>query len=203
MFVAWLDTDTTVSAENTAPDIWVRGYDLVLNAATGNENGADKPNNVTWGSEGMFQAYFFIMSNETIEDGTGNYTIPFTYQQFETIDLPAQYKYIQDFKYNQADFTHVGINDAPVAKQEFVTVSQTMPNPANSVARFNVTLAEAATVNVTVTNMMGQTVQTMPASRLQAGVNEMQINVSNLSSGVYFYTVEAGKETVTKKMIVK
>ena len=203
MFVAWLDTDTTVSPENSAPDIWVRGFDLLLNAATGNETGDDRPNNVTWGSEGMFQSYFFIMSNETIEDGTGNYTIPFTYQQFETIDMPTQYKYIQDFKFNQADFIHVGIDDAPVAKQEFVSVSQTMPNPANSVARFNVTLAEAAMVNVTVTNMMGQTVQALPANRLQAGVNEMQINVSNLSSGVYFYTVEAGKEAVTKKMIVK
>jgi hypothetical protein len=203
MFVAWLDTDTTVAAENTAPDIWCRGFDLVENAATGNENGADLPTNVTYGSEGMFQAKFGIMSNRTIEDGAGNYTIPFTYQEFETIDQITQYKYIQDFKFNQADFIWVGINDTPVAKQEFVTVSQTMPNPAASVARFNVTLAEAATVNVTVTNMMGQTVQALPANKLQAGVNELQLNVSNLSSGVYFYTVEAGKEAVTKKMIVK
>ena len=203
MFVAWLDTDTTIAAENNAPDIWVRGYDLLENAATQNETGADRPVNVTWGSEGMFQAKFFVMSNIALEDGNGNFTIPFTYQQFETIDQPTQYKYIQDFKFNQSDFTFVGIQDAPVAKQEFVTVSQTMPNPANSVARFHVTLAEAAIVNVTVTNMMGQTVQALPANRLQAGVNELQINVSNLSSGVYFYTVEAGKEAVTKKMIVK
>jgi hypothetical protein len=42
----------------------------------------------------------------------------------------------------------------------------------------------------------------LPANRLQAGINEMQINVSNLSSGVYFYTVKAGKEAVTMKMIV-
>jgi hypothetical protein len=203
MFVAWLDTDTTVSAENSSPDIWVRGYDLVLNAATANDMGEDRPSNVTWGSEGMFQAYFFIMSNVALEDGAGNFTLPFTYQQFEAIDQPTQYKYIQDFSFNQADFIYVGINDAPVAKQEFVTVSQTMPNPAASVARFTVTLAEAAMVNVTVTNMMGQTVQAIPARKLQAGVNELQLNVSDLSSGVYFYTVEAGKEVVTKKMIVK
>lgn len=203
MFVAWLDTDTTVSAENSSPDIWVRGYDLVLNAATANDMVEDRPSNVTWGSEGMFQAYFFIMSNVALEDGAGNFTIPFTYQQFETIDLPTQYKYVQDFSFNQADFIIVGINDAPVAKQEFVSVSQTMPNPAASVARFTVALAEAAMVNVTVTNMMGQTVQTIPARKLQAGVNELQLNVADLSSGVYFYTVEAGKEVVTKKMIVK
>ena len=53
-------------------------------------------------------------------------------------------------------------------------------------------------VNITI----WQAVQALPANRLQAGINEMQINVSNLSSGVYFYTVKAGKEAVTMKMIV-
>jgi len=38
---------------------------------------------------------------------------------------------------------------------------------------------------------------------MQAGVNTVNINVSDLNSGVYFYTVEAGNNAITKKMIVK
>jgi hypothetical protein len=204
MFVAWLDTDSIVSDENNAPDIWCRGFDLVLNSASGNEMGADRPTNVTFGSIGTFQANFFIMANRSIEAVEGEYVIPFTFQEMEAIDQPVQYKYIRDFKFIIPEFIWLDANeDTPVAKQEFITVSQTMPNPSSSVARFNVTLAEAAVVNVTVTNMMGQTVEALPSRTLQAGANEITLDVSGWRAGVYFYTVEAGKEAVTKKMIVK
>ncbi|HZK07539.1 MAG TPA: T9SS type A sorting domain-containing protein [Bacteroidales bacterium] len=205
MFVAWLDTDTTISSENNNPDIWCRGVDLWSNSLTRDTTSWDSPTNVTYGSDATFQAHLFIMANRTFRDIHGNFIIPFSYQQMSVYDPsePVQYKYIPDFKFHESIFWYFDVNEATSAVEELVTVSQTMPNPANSVARFHVTLAEAATVNVAVTNMMGQTVQALPANRLQAGINEMQINVSNLSSGVYFYTVEAGKEAVTRKMIVK
>jgi hypothetical protein len=203
MFVGWLDTDTTISAENNAPDIWVRGVDVVTHTSTVDAAMADRPVNVTWGSGGMFQAYFFAMGNEVLEDGNGNYTIPFTYEEMATINDPVQYMYIQDFKFNEADFTLVGMEEKPVVKQIAATVSQTMPNPAIGQTRFSVTLPQATQVKVMLVNMMGQTVQTLPARTLQAGANEITLDVSSLPAGVYFYTVEAGNETITKKMIVK
>jgi hypothetical protein len=203
MFVAWLDTDTTISAENNAPDIWVRGVDVVTHTSTVDAAMADRPVNVTWGSGGMFQAYFFAMGNQVLEDGNGNYTIPFTYQEMLTLNDPVQYQYIQDFKFNESDFTLVGMEEKPAVQNVVATVSQTMPNPAIGQARFSVTLPQATQVKVMLVNMMGQTVQTLPARTLQAGANEITLDVSSLPAGVYFYTVEAGNETITKKMIVK
>jgi hypothetical protein len=205
MFVAWLDTDTTVSAENNAPDIWARGIDLMENKMTLNDAGEDRPTNVTFGSEATFSAYFFALGNEVFDDGNGNYTIPFVYENMTPTDpaQPVQFKYIQDFMWTDADFILVDVEENPIVKADFAEVSQTVPNPAVNTARFNVTLREPSNVSVAVTNMMGQTVQVLPTRTMQAGSNQVTIDVTDLSSGVYFYTVEAGAESITKKMIVK
>ncbi len=205
MFVAWLDTDTTVAGQNIAPDIWARGFDLTNNALTANPSGNDLPTNVTFGSEATFSAYFFAMGNEVFDDGNGNYTIPFVYENMAPADpaQPIQFKYIQDFKFNDTDFLFFGVEENYLSNDEFAVVSQTMPNPAVNNATFNVTLTENANVNVSVTNLMGQTVRVLPTQSMQAGVNTVNINVSDITSGVYFYTVEDGNKAVTKKMIVK
>ncbi len=104
MFVSWLDTDINVSAENNSPDIWARGVDIVAHKLT--SNNGDYPDNVSFGSEATFSAYFFAMGNEVFTNGS-NYTIPYTYENMNPIDpaQPVQFKYIQDFMYNNSDFT--------------------------------------------------------------------------------------------------
>ncbi len=206
MFVAWADTDTTISPEfNSSPDIWARGVNLNTQQMTKDDNDLPLPANVTFGSEATFSAFFFAMANEVLDDGMGNYTLPFTYQTTGGAPdpaLPVTYMYIQDFQYTDADFI-VGIDENPALNTRFAEVSQSSPNPAVNTARFDVSLKEATTVSVALTNMMGQTVKTLPARTMQAGSNSVSINVNDLTPGVYFYTVEAGNETITKKMIVK
>ena len=200
MFVAWLDTDTTISTENNAPDIWCRGYDVRHEDLTSNESGMDMPNNVTWGSEATFQAYFFGMANEAFDDDFGTYTIPFIYQELAGGDpaLPVQFKYITDFSFEMG----VGI-DKPMQLPANMEVSQVMPNPATAKARLAITLNEPASVSGKITNMMGQQVSTLPARLLQAGSNELVLDVNTLSAGIYFCTLTSGTESVTRKMVVK
>ncbi len=201
MFVAWIDTDTTVSLDNNAPDIWARGYDLISHQLTPDPNGDDKPTNVTFGSEATFSAYYFGMGNEVLHDGDGTFIVPFSYQNMTPTDpiQPVQFKYIQDFSFDMI----VGVDENPLAEQEYISVSQSSPNPANAVARFNVSLNEPSTVEVKVTNMMGQIVRVLPPKAMQAGSNAVAIPVADLAPGIYFYSVEAGSASITKKMIVK
>lgn len=200
MFVAWQDTDTTVSTENNSPDIWCRGYNVANGWLTSNEEGLNMPNNVTWGSEATFGAYFFGMANEAFDDGFATYTIPFFYQDMDIVDPAAavQFKYIQDFTFLMG----VGI-DEPMVQPANMEVSQAMPNPATDKARFAITLQEPAMVSGEITNMMGQQVSTLPARRLQAGNNELILDVNGLSAGIYFCTLTSGTESVTRKMVVK
>ena len=206
MFVGWSDTDTTISSENNAPDIWCRGYDILTNALTADAMGNPEPTNVTWGSEATFQAYFFGMANEAFDDGLGVYTVPLLYQELAGGDpaVGVQFKYITDFKFTDADFTVVGIEDhLPMVLLANMEVSQVMPNPATAKARLAITLNEPASVSGRITNMMGQQVSTLPARLLLAGSNELMLDVSSLSAGIYFCTLNSGNESVTRKMIVK
>lgn len=203
MFVAWLDTDTTVSAENNAPDIWSRGIDLVTNSRSLDANGENRPVNVTFGSEATFSAYFFAMGNEVFVDDNGTCTIPFVYENMTPTDpvQPVQFKYIQDFTQLTDEFFLIDVQEIP--DMSITGVSAPVPNPVVSTAKFNVTLVQPAMVSVIVTNMMGQTMREIPARDFAAGKNSVTLDVSGLPAGVYFYTVKTGNNNMTKKVIVK
>jgi len=82
-------------------------------------------------------------------------------------------------------------------------VSQNFPNPFHGTSSVYVTLDKAAKLELSVTNMVGQTVFTIPAKEYPVGRQELVINADGFSSGVYFYTVKSGEKSVTRKMIVE
>jgi len=80
-------------------------------------------------------------------------------------------------------------------KHAISTVS-VYPNPATDV--INITNTENVLVNgVTVTDLNGRTVK----SAKFAGVADAQVNVSDLSAGVYMVTVTSDKGSLTKKIV--
>jgi hypothetical protein len=44
---------------------------------------------------------------------------------------------------------------------------------------------------------------TVDAGSVKPGMNQVELSVSNLIPGIYFYTVKAGDAEVTKKMMVE
>jgi hypothetical protein len=145
------------------------------------------------------------MSRYVLEDGNGNYTIPMTYQQMQVpLDpgLPVQYMYIPDFVYNEADFQVVGLG-AEKEKSPITSVSQNFPNPFNSTSTVYVNVEKATNLSMTVTNILGQQVQEVNMGNVASGRHQFVIDATDLTSGIYFYTVYAGKESVTKKMIIE
>lgn len=77
------------------------------------------------------------------------------------------------------------------------------PNPVQDVLYLDVNACQASDLNVAVYNITGQRVLEQNLSALSAGVNTRTLNVSNLTSGVYFVTVSANGFQETKKFIVK
>jgi len=94
-----------------------------------------------------------------------------------------------------------GIGDKPAIMN--VDVAQNQPNPFSTTSTVFVNLRKASTLTMEVTNMMGQVVYRVDAGHATAGLNKLTIDGSQLSNGVYFYTVKAGEAKVTKKMIVE
>jgi photosystem II stability/assembly factor-like uncharacterized protein len=82
------------------------------------------------------------------------------------------------------------------------SLSQNYPNPFNpsTTIRFSVPLTNL--VNIVVYDILGNKVATVLDKRMLAGSYEVGFNASNLSSGVYFYTITAGQFKDSKKMIL-
>ncbi|MCO6446366.1 MAG: T9SS type A sorting domain-containing protein [Ignavibacteriota bacterium] len=85
---------------------------------------------------------------------------------------------------------------------ENFSLSQNYPNPFNPSTTIRFELPESDIVTLKIFNILGEEVSTLVNTELKAGKHEYQFNANNLSSGIYFYRIQAGSFTETKKMIL-
>jgi hypothetical protein len=83
-----------------------------------------------------------------------------------------------------------------------LSVGQNQPNPFSGTTTINYTLSTKENVNLTVYNVAGAKVMEINEGVKAAGTHTIQLNASDLTSGVYYYTITAGNSQITKKMIV-
>jgi hypothetical protein len=81
-------------------------------------------------------------------------------------------------------------------------LGQNYPKPFNPTTIINFNLPEKSLVTLKVYNILGQEVATLVNEVKDAGAYNVQFNADNLPSGVYVYTLSAGKFTSTKKMML-
>jgi hypothetical protein len=84
-----------------------------------------------------------------------------------------------------------------------IEVSQNIPNPAFEKTAVDVSTNHAATLQISVNNLLGQQIFSEKMVTNAAGSFRFNIDVSEWNSGIYFYTVTVGNKSVSKKMIVK
>jgi hypothetical protein len=80
---------------------------------------------------------------------------------------------------------------------------QNYPNPFNPSTNLVFDVVAENNVNLTVYNAMGQEVASLVNGTVGAGRHTVSFDATNLTSGLYFYTVKIGNEfTATKKMLL-
>ena len=79
---------------------------------------------------------------------------------------------------------------------------QNYPNPFNLSTIISFSLLFRERVKITLYNTVGEKVETILNKQLNAGIHSIEFNAKNLSSGIYFYQIEAGKFQDVKKLIV-
>ena len=77
---------------------------------------------------------------------------------------------------------------------------QNYPNPFNPSTTISLSLPSTSFVTVKVFDVMGREVATIVDEELPAGNHSKQWVAEGLSSGVYFYRLQAGKYCETKKL---
>lgn len=82
------------------------------------------------------------------------------------------------------------------------SLDQNFPNPFNPSTTIKYSLASAELVSLKVYNIIGQEVATLVNELKQAGRYSITWNASDLSSGVYYYKLKAGKSVETHKLVL-
>jgi hypothetical protein len=96
------------------------------------------------------------------------------------------------------DYVYKGTGAMPAA----FSLSQNYPNPFNPATSFSYDLPKASHVRLEVFNVLGQKVATLVDAMQSAGVYNAEWDASAHASGVYFYRLNAGNFTETRKMLL-
>ena len=95
----------------------------------------------------------------------------------------------------------VGVEQQPGIPTEF-TLEQNYPNPFNPTTTISYSITQPGLVTLKVYNVLGQVVSTLVNQEQNTGTYKVNFNASNLASGVYMYTIQAGNSSLTKKMLL-
>jgi hypothetical protein len=83
------------------------------------------------------------------------------------------------------------------------SLSQNYPNPFNPSTRIKYQLAKSSHVKFTIYNLTGQEIATLINGFQSAGEHELTWQPKGLPSGLYFYKIQAGDFSETKKLILQ
>ncbi len=103
--------------------------------------------------------------------------------------------------YNEGGIVNVEETTIKPIPNNFV-LNQNYPNPFNPNTTISFSLPQSEKVTIKVYDILGKEIETLVNEELSAGVYNKIFNAENLSSGIYFYQLQAGKFSETKKMLL-
>jgi photosystem II stability/assembly factor-like uncharacterized protein len=125
---------------------------------------------------------------------------------FSNLHSVTKLKQLSDAAANY--YQSVGIEPKVTEIPEGFSLEQNYPNPFNAVTsiKFSVPMDSRIRGNdkvvLKVFDLLGREVATVVNSNLQPGKYEVTFDGSNLSSGIYFYSLSAGNFVQTKKLVL-
>ena len=82
------------------------------------------------------------------------------------------------------------------------TLKQNFPNPFNPSTNISFSIPSKSFVSLKIFDLLGREVATIVSEEISAGYYTREWNATNMPSGIYFYRIQAGSFTGTKKLIL-
>jgi 5-hydroxyisourate hydrolase-like protein (transthyretin family) len=139
---------------------------------------------------------------DTTEAGSGLYTLQYSTQPYTSsrgnITHLGSYA-VGRFK-DVPDITGVKRTDDNIPKEFYL--SQNYPNPFNPSTNISYTLKNSGKARLSVYDLLGREVAVLANEIQAAGQHEVKFLANGLSSGIYFYKLQAVNGVITKKMML-
>jgi phosphatidylserine/phosphatidylglycerophosphate/cardiolipin synthase-like enzyme len=124
-------------------------------------------------------------------------------------DIFIANQYMQEFKRRYNDLGGTGTFTIPViseVREKYipykVELQQNYPNPFNPVTTIAFTLTEKMPVRLVLYNSLGQLVKVIYDNVAEAGKTVIDFRGDELPSGVYYYTLYAQNQSISRKMVL-
>lgn len=143
---------------------------------------------------------FEMLSEVTILDWTPVSGISAGYLGFGGFATQGGYQYIDDICLSITD-EHEQTVDAVSLPGSF-ELTQNVPNPFNPSTTINFSIPETGFATLKVYDLAGRNVATLVDGLVDAGPQSVVFDGSQMSSGVYFYTLETATLVDTRKMVL-
>jgi hypothetical protein len=143
--------------------------------------------------DGELRVLVYSMENNSIDAGSYDlFTVPTTGEgSIELIEV----------QFSDAKGNMLAVNTAKVSPPSAFALLQNYPNPFNAGTMIRFALPEASDWSLRIYNVAGQLVNEFKG-QAEAGLVSVHWDAANAGSGIYFYKLDAGKFTDTKKMIL-
>jgi photosystem II stability/assembly factor-like uncharacterized protein len=189
-----VEVTTIVPVELTSFSAVVNEKEIILNWATASElnnQGFEiEKQSDSWEKIGFVPGYgtttepkSYTFIDDNISSGTNTYRL-------KQIDYDGTFSYSKEIS--------VEVDLTPTE----YTLEQNYPNPFNPNTVIKYSLAQDGFVNIAVFNLLGEKVATLVNTTQRAGNYEVNFNASSFSSGIYFYSMEAGDFKSVRKMLL-
>ena len=101
------------------------------------------------------------------------------------------------------DFNQVDIKEGdPPILPEKTSILYNYPNPFNARTQILFRLSQKSDTKITIYDILGRKIETLDLGFIEAGAHSVSWNARGLSSGVYFYQIQAGEYTDLHKCIL-
>ncbi|HET9130973.1 MAG TPA: T9SS type A sorting domain-containing protein, partial [Terriglobia bacterium] len=81
-------------------------------------------------------------------------------------------------------------------------LEQNFPNPFNPTTTISFQLPAASKVSLKIYDLLGREIQTLVNGEMNPGTHQVSFEASTLASGIYFYRLNAGMYTATRKLVL-
>lgn len=115
----------------------------------------------------------------------------------------GRYKYrLKQIDYN-GNFQYFDLSSiVEILLPDKFELSQNYPNPFNNYTVINISCPIEENVKLKIFDITGREVLTIIDEFLKAGSYHFRVNAENLTTGIYFYRLTAGKTMITKRMVL-
>jgi len=120
--------------------------------------------------------------------------------QTNLVDIGSNSVYIDDIYFGKDSSTPISETDGRIPTT-FVLYNN-YPNPFNPETKIKYQLPNDSNVKIEIYDIMGKKVQTLVNERQNAGTHLIVFDGKGFASGLYFYSIQAGKFRDVKKMVL-